>query len=62
MGAWTFVAPQFEAVLGELDDAPPRARYVGRQAAASPATGFLVVHQREQRALIDAALDGEAAP
>ena len=62
MGAWTFVAPQFEAVLGELDDAPPRARYVGRQAAASPATGFLVVHQREQRALIEAALDGEAAP
>ena len=60
MGAWTFVAPQFEAVLGDLEDAPPRARYVGRQAAASPATGFLVVHQREQRALIDAALDGEA--
>ena len=60
MGAWTFVASQIEAVLGELDNAPPRARYVGRTAAASPATGFLVVHQREQRALIDAALDGEA--
>ena len=62
MGAWTFVAPLFEAVLGELDGAPPRARYAGRTAAASPATGFLVVHQREQRALIDAALDGEAGP
>ena len=60
MGAWTFVAPRIEAVLADLNNAPPRARYAGRAAAASPATGFLVVHQREQRALIDAALDGEA--
>ena len=60
MGAWTFVAPRIEAVLADLDGASRRARYVGRAAAASPASGFLVVHQREQRALIDDALDGEA--
>ena len=60
MGAWTFVAPRIDSVLADLDGAPPRARYVGRASAASPATGFLVVHQREQRALIDAALDGES--
>ena len=59
MGAWTFVAPRIEAVLAELDTAPRRPRYAGRKAAASPATGFLVVHQREQQALIDAALGGE---
>ena len=62
MGAWTFVAPRIEQVLTELDSAARRPRYVGRTPAASPATGFLVVHQREQRALIDEALDGKAGP
>ena len=59
MGAWTFVAPRIEQVLTELDGAARRPRYVGRAAAASPATGFLVLHQREQRALIDDALGAE---
>ncbi|MDE0388732.1 MAG: 2-oxoglutarate dehydrogenase E1 component [Rhodospirillales bacterium] len=60
MGAWTFVAPRIEQVLTELDGATRRPRYVGRAAAASPATGFLVLHQREQRALIEDALGAEA--
>ncbi len=60
MGAWTFVVPRIEQVLTELDGAARRPRYVGRAAAASPATGFLVLHQREQRALIDDALGMEA--
>ena len=60
MGAWSFVAPPIEQVLTELGGATRRPLYVGRAAAASPATGFLVVHQREQRALIDEALG--AAP
>ncbi len=60
MGAWSFVAPRIEQVLTELDGAARRPRYVGRAAAASPATGFLVLHQREQRALIDDALGVEA--
>ena len=60
MGAWTFVAPRIEQVLTEFDGATRRPRYVGRAAAASPATGFLVLHQREQRALIDDALGAEA--
>ena len=59
MGAWSFVAPRIGAVLSELGGEARQPRYVGRAPAASPATGFLVVHQREQRALIDAALDGE---
>ena len=65
MGAWTFVAPLIEEVLRDLDGGAQRARYIGRAAAASPATGFLVVHQREQKALVDEALgtgDGEARP
>jgi len=33
-----------------------RPRYVGRAAAASPATGVLSKHQAQQKALIDEAL------
>ena len=60
MGAWTFVAPHIEQVLTELDGTVRRPRYAGRAPAASPATGFLVVHQRQQRALIDDALGADA--
>jgi 2-oxoglutarate dehydrogenase E1 component len=50
-GAWTFVAPLF----AELLLISQRLRYAGRKAAASPATGFMVVHNMEQEALTDAA-------
>ncbi|MFQ5959074.1 MAG: 2-oxoglutarate dehydrogenase E1 component, partial [Alphaproteobacteria bacterium] len=56
MGAWTYVAPRIEALLAALDGACKRPRYVGRPEAASPATGILKLHQREQAALVDAAL------
>jgi 2-oxoglutarate dehydrogenase E1 component len=49
MGAWTFMEPRLRA-LGFP------AEYVGRDASASPATGSLKVHQREQRELVEAAL------
>ncbi len=57
MGAWSFVAPRIEDVLGDLALAAHEPRYVGRGEAASPATGFLSVHQREQHAIIDEALE-----
>jgi 2-oxoglutarate dehydrogenase E1 component len=56
MGAWTFVEPRIEDVLRDLKLPETRPRYVGRAEAASPATGFLAVHQREQRALVEEAL------
>ncbi len=56
MGAWTFVGPRIEDVLGSLDVKATRPRYAGRDEAASPATGFIKVHQREQANLIDEAL------
>ncbi len=52
MGAWTFVQPY----LVELTGAHQRLRYVGRAAAASPATGSPSVHEREQEALLRDAL------
>ncbi len=52
MGAWTFIEPRLRELLGR-----PVA-YVGRDASASPATGSLFVHQREQAELLEAALAG----
>jgi 2-oxoglutarate dehydrogenase E1 component len=52
MGAWTFIEPR----LRQLLDRP--VEYVGRDASASPATGSLKIHQREQEELVEAALGG----
>ena len=56
MGAFSYVDRRIEDVLSGLSIKAKRARYVGRIEAASPATGFLKVHQREQAALVDEAL------
>ena len=55
-GGWTFVDRRIEAVLTCLDGVAKRPRYVGRKAAASPATGLAKVHAAEQAALVDEAL------
>jgi len=59
MGAAFFVMPEIEAVLTELGHSAGRARYAGRPAAASPATGLLKRHLREQALLADQALSVE---
>lgn len=56
MGAWTFVGPRIEDILAELDHMCSRPEYIGRREAASPATGFIKVHQREQAELVAEAL------
>jgi 2-oxoglutarate dehydrogenase E1 component len=56
MGPWTFVAPEIEAVLDSVDGRSKRLRYTGRPASASPATGLLRRHIKEQAALVNAAL------
>ncbi|OYV26054.1 MAG: 2-oxoglutarate dehydrogenase E1 component [Acidocella sp. 20-63-7] len=55
-GGWTFVDRRIESVLACLDGVAKRPRYVGRKAAASPATGLAKVHVAEQAALVDEAL------
>ncbi|MDH3661488.1 MAG: 2-oxoglutarate dehydrogenase E1 component [Alphaproteobacteria bacterium] len=57
MGAWSFVAPRLEAVYNELGFDQKRPIYAGRKAAPSPATGSHVQHVREQKKLIDEALN-----
>jgi 2-oxoglutarate dehydrogenase E1 component len=56
MGAWTFVDRRLEKLLGGLDIAAKRPVYVGRQEAASPATGLATTHAAEQAVLVRAAL------
>ena len=55
-GAWSFIEPNIEWVLGRIDAKHGRASYVGRATAASPATGLASQHKAQQAALVDEAL------
>lgn len=56
MGAWTFLDRQIEAVLVKIDASQTRPIYVGRPAAAAPATGIHSRHLVEQETLVSEAL------
>ncbi|MGB1025944.1 MAG: 2-oxoglutarate dehydrogenase E1 component, partial [Rhodospirillaceae bacterium] len=56
MGYWMFVDRRLEYALEELNHNARRAIYVGRSAAASPATGSFREHVREQNLLLEQAL------
>ncbi len=56
MGAWSFVDRRIEGVLDGLDVGAARPAYVGRPESASPATGWIEKHRREQKALVERAL------
>ncbi len=62
MGAWTFVDRRIEQVMLDLGMKHTRPRYVGRPAAASPATGLYARHVAQQNALVDAALSLDPKP
>ncbi|MEG8027050.1 2-oxoglutarate dehydrogenase E1 component [Sphingomonas aerolata] len=55
-GYWFFVEPLIEEALATVDSRVKRARYAGRSASASPATGLMKRHQAEQGALVADAL------
>ena len=55
-GAWFFVEPLIEEALAAAKSGVARARYAGRTASASPATGLASRHASEQAALIAHAL------
>jgi 2-oxoglutarate dehydrogenase E1 component len=50
MGAWQFVRPRIEPLIGRP------LGYVGRPAAASPATGFPRIYKQQQEAISDQAV------
>jgi 2-oxoglutarate dehydrogenase E1 component len=51
MGAWSFIFPYLEEVVGK------KVRYAGRVTAASPAAGSKTMHYREQKALLGRAFE-----
>jgi 2-oxoglutarate dehydrogenase E1 component len=55
-GAWFFVGEQIAECLRVAHLKPSRARYAGRKASASPATGLAKRHVAEQAALVADAL------
>ena len=55
-GSWFFVDPFIEEVLTRAKTRVTRARYAGRSASASPATGLAKRHAAEQAALVADAL------
>jgi 2-oxoglutarate dehydrogenase E1 component len=55
MGAWSFVLPKLTGRVS-AKGRPLPIRYAGREASASPATGFQKTHELEQTLLLDAAL------
>ena len=57
MGGWTFVRDYIEDIMAETGMQQQRLVYAGRDAAASPATGTLSRHNREQNNLVEAAID-----
>jgi 2-oxoglutarate dehydrogenase E1 component len=58
MGAWTYMEPRLRALLAESQT---RLAYIGRPERASPAEGFLSVHEEQQARLVDAAYTASLA-
>ena len=55
-GYWSYIDGPIEDALADVTTASTRARYVGRKAAASPATGHAKSHKTQQAALVNDAL------
>jgi 2-oxoglutarate dehydrogenase E1 component len=55
-GAWSFMEPNLEWELTRIGAKQHRPAYVGRAAAASPATGLGSAHKAQQSALVRDAL------
>ena len=56
MGYWSFVQDRIEDVLMQSNHKAARPSFVGREDAASPATGYAKRHAEEQARLVDEAL------
>jgi 2-oxoglutarate dehydrogenase E1 component len=55
-GGWSFMEPNIEWVLTRIKAKHTRPHYVGRSAAASPATGLASAHKQQQSSLVNDAL------
>ncbi|HEY8211540.1 MAG TPA: 2-oxoglutarate dehydrogenase E1 component, partial [Myxococcaceae bacterium] len=55
MGAWQYIFPLLQELASSRANAP-RVSFIGRGAAASPATGFHEAHELEQHKIVEEAL------
>ena len=55
-GGWSFVEPNLEWSLNRVNAKCKRAKFIGRAAAASPATGLATQHKEQQETIIKEAL------
>lgn len=57
MGAYNYISPRLCTAIRELGRGPVEAvKYAGRPPSAATATGFLGIHQREQKELVQKAI------
>ncbi|ESR24054.1 2-oxoglutarate dehydrogenase E1 component [Lutibaculum baratangense AMV1] len=56
MGSWSFIEPNIEWALTQIDARHKRPRYAGRPASAATATGLMSKHLSQLEALLDDAL------
>ena len=57
MGPYSFLKPRLQELLNHLKKAPMAFNYKGRPPKASPATGSSIVHEEEQRQIIENILE-----
>ena len=60
MGAWTFIRSRINDVIEAAGHGANRTKYIGRKEAASPAEGYMKLHQTAQAALIANAMAVES--
>jgi len=53
MGAFSYVQPRIMTATRQLNDIEIRARYVGREVSAAPATGMGTIHQAEYKSILN---------
>ena len=57
MGAYRFIGPRIGNLLEQLGKSDLRIKYAGRPEAASPAAGYYKIHDKEQKQLLEDALN-----
>jgi len=57
MGGWNFVDRRIEKVLLQAKIKAKRPQFAGRKRAAATAAGYMKIHEKEQNALINEAMD-----
>ena len=59
MGAYGFIKRRIENVMKEIDSKQQKIAYVGRRAAASPATGVFDRHIANQKNILRLAIEAD---